>query len=90
MLNKHLEMEITIKKTVEEKVVIILPAYFKDICNVYKVYSSVNCIRVCYSEGFESISNTYAGLPFEMEAPESTEEEFNEMFNTIKDKLCTL
>lgn len=73
-----------------ELTIIELPAYYKDIVNVYKVYSSKKCLKVCYSDGNEGIDIVHASLPFEMKAPKSTEQEFKEMFNLINAKLCTL
>lgn len=90
MLNKHLKMEITVKKTLEEKVVIELAAYRKDSVHVYKVYSSLKCIKVCHLKGYESISHTYAALPFEYETTESTESEFLNMYNKVNSELCQL
>lgn len=83
-------MEITIKKTVEEKVKINLPAYVKSVCHFYKVISENKAIQVTTLEGHQSINETSPVVAFSNTKEESTEAEFNNAFNQIKNKLCQI
>ena len=83
-------MEITIKKTVEEKVQITLPAYIKGVCHFYKVISENKAIQVTTLEGHQSINETSPIVAFSNTKEKCTKEEFNNAFNQIKEKLCDI
>jgi hypothetical protein len=81
-------MEITIKKTVEEKVQISLPAFFRSKTQhfYYKVYSEDHCIQVYDGEIGIKHATIFMVLDYEF----CTEQEFNEMFNKVNNELCQL
>lgn len=83
-------MEITTKKTVEEKVQITLPYFTKTICHYYKVYSEDYCIAVTNLDGYKGIQIQQSSLAFASTYEVCTEQEFNEMFNLINSELCQL
>jgi hypothetical protein len=76
-------MEITIKKTIEEKVQISLPAYYKTSAHQFKIYSDTHCISVTEA----GIHQLHADLPFAIDAKESTELEFMEFYKKVNNQL---
>ena len=79
-------MEITIKKTIEEKHEIKLPAYYKSRSTLFhfKIYSDANCVCVYEDE----IGIKHAGLPFALDQIlESTEEEFLNAYTKAKTRI---
>lgn len=85
-------MEITVKKTVEEKVQITLPAFYKTSCHQIKIYSDEKCIYITKSDyGINSsITTAHSGLAFTLNAEPSTESEFLDMYNQVNSELCQL
>jgi hypothetical protein len=83
-------MEISIKKTLEEKVQITLPYFTKTICHYYKVYSEDHCIAVTNLAGYKGVQIQQSSLAFASTYEVCTEQEFNEMFNQINSELCHL
>lgn len=83
-------MEITIKKTVEEKVQITLPYFTKTICHYYKVYSDTHCICVTVLSGHKSVSVNHSAIAFGGNYEVCTETEFLDMYNLINLELCQL
>lgn len=83
-------MEITIKKTVEEKVQISLPAFTKTICHYYKVYSEDYCIAVTNLADHKGVQIQQSSLAFASTYKVCTEQEFLDMFNKVNNELCHL
>lgn len=84
-------MEIKIKKFTEEAVQITLPHYRKSSAHVFKIYSEEHCIVVTDLKGHYSISQVHSGLAFNSsESVECTEEEFNKVFNEVKQIMSKL
>lgn len=83
-------MEITVKKTVEEKHEITLPAYYKTNCHHFKIFSNEKCINVCSLLGHRSIGEQHAEAPFNCYAVECTENEFNDAFIQVSQELKNL
>ena len=85
-------MEITITKKVEliEKVQIELPAYYKTSAHQFKIISEKHCICVTIGVDNIQIMKSHAELPFNVGAIESTENEFNDAFMEIASKLKDL
>lgn len=83
-------MEITIKKTVEEKVQITLPYFTKTICHYYKVYSDTHCICVTKLAGYNSIQIHQSNLAFGGNYEVCAESEFLDIYNLVNSELCLL
>ncbi len=83
-------MEISIKKTLEEKVQITLPYFTKTICHYYKVYSEDYCIAITNLADHKGIQIQQSSLAFASTYKVGTEQEFNEMFNKVNSELCHL
>jgi len=85
-------MEITITKKIEviEKVQIELPAYYKTIAHQIKIISEKYCICVTIGVDNIQIMKAHAQLPFDIKANESTEQEFNDAFMETMSKLKNL
>jgi hypothetical protein len=81
-------MEISIKKTLEEKVQITLPYFTRTLCHYYKVYSEVHCIAVTNLDGYKGVQVQSSSLAFASTYEVCTEKEFNEMFNKVNNELC--
>ena len=81
-------MEITIKKTVEEKVQISLPAFFRSKSKIfhYKVYSEKHCIQIYDEEISVKHASIFTVLDYEV----CTEAEFLDKFNEVNNILCQL
>ena len=81
-------MEITIKKTVEEKVQISLPSFFRSKSKVfhYKVYSEKHCIQIYDDE----ISIKHATIFTILDYEPCTESDFLNKFNEVNNILCQL
>lgn len=81
-------MEITVKKTVEEKVQITLPAFFRSKTQhfYYKVYSEDHCLAV----HSEEIGIKHATIFMVLDYEPCTESEFLDMYNKVNDTLCQL
>ena len=81
-------MEITIKKTVEEKVQISLPAFFRSKSKIfhYKVYSEKHCIQIYDEEISVKHASIFTVLDYEV----CTESEFLDKFNEVNNILCHL
>lgn len=88
MLNKHLIMKFTTKKTIEVEKEITLPAFYKSVSGFFffKIYSEDHCIHIYENE----IAVKHATLPFALEIEECTESEFLEMYNKVNSKLCEI
>lgn len=80
-------MEITIKKTVEEKHEIKLPAFYKSSAHHYKIYSNENAICVTKLSVWGGITIVNSGLPFQTDAVECTENEFLNAYDLTKNEL---
>jgi len=80
-------MEITIKKTVEEKHKIKLPAFYKTIAHHYKIYSETNAICVTKMTVWGGIGIVQSQLPFETGAVECSENEFLNAYNSTINEL---
>lgn len=84
-------MKIKITESTEKTVEIILPAYRKDRCHYYKVYTEENCIVVCDLDFNFGISKSHSGLAFRSKDIEDcSEEEFEENYNKVKHLLQSL
>lgn len=85
-------MEITITKKVEliEKVQIELPAYYKTIAHQFKIISEQHCICVTVGVNTVKMETAHAELPFNVGATESTENEFNDTFMKVMSELKNL
>ena len=84
-------MEITVKKTIEEKVNVELPIYRKSNCHHFKVYSESECIYVTDLDVFSfAIQKGDASLALAERNIECTKEEFEEAFNKVKEQLINL
>jgi len=81
-------MEISIKKTLEEKVQITLPYFTRTLCHYYKVYSEDYCICVTNLDGYKAVQIQNASLAFASKYEVSNESEFLDMYNKINDELC--
>ena len=80
-------MEITVKKTIEEKVKLELPAYFKDCAHVYKIASDETCIQVTTMIQYFSISKCHNTLPFVTNAEPTTEKIYNQEYKKVLGEL---
>lgn len=82
-------MEITITKKVDivETVEIKLPAYYKTIAHQFKIISEQHCICVTLGVSKVQIETAHAELPFNVNATESTETEFNDAFMKVMSEL---
>ncbi len=83
-------MEITIKKTLEEKVQITLPYFTKTVCHYYKVYSDTHCICVTNLAGYKGVQIHQSSLAFGGNYEVCTESEFLDMYNKVNNELCQL
>ncbi len=83
-------MEITIKKTIKEKVNVALPFYRKDNCHHYKAYNEKNCIQVTNLWYNSAIQIVHISLAISETNVECTREEFEEAFNKVKEQLTSL
>ena len=85
-------MEIRVTKKVEviEKVQIELPAYYKTIAHQFKIISEQHCICVTVGANTVKMETAHAELPFNVSATESTETEFNDAFMQVMSKLKNL
>lgn len=85
-------MEITVTKKVEviEKLQIELPAYYKTIANQFKIISEQHCICVTIGVNTVKMEKAHAELPFNVSATESTENEFNDAFMKVMSELKNL
>jgi hypothetical protein len=81
-------MEITIKKTVEEKFNIELPAFFRSKSKVfyYKVFSKDHCIQIFGNEIGVKHATIFTVLDYEP----CSESEFLDIYNQVNDSLCQL
>ena len=81
-------MEITIKKTVEEKLQVTLPAFFRSKTQhfYYKVYSEDYCIQIYNEEIGIKHATIFTILDYEV----CTEVEFLNKFNEVNNILCHL
>lgn len=83
-------MEITVKKEIEQKVEITLPAYYKSSCHYIKIIEEKKVLVVGSSANTESI-NLYWFIPFNFENLEQiTEDVFYGMYNNVKYKFDQL
>jgi hypothetical protein len=85
-------MEITITKKVDtiEKINIELPAYYKTLAHQFKIISEQYCIFVTQGINNISIQKSHSELPFNVNAIESTEQEFNDAFMNVSQQLKNL
>ena len=81
-------MEITIKKTVEEKFNIELPSFFRSKSKVfyYKVFSQEHCIQIYDKE----IGIKHASIFTVLDYEPCTESDFLDMYNKVNSELCHL
>ena len=82
-------MEITVKKTIEEKVKLELPAYFKDSAHVYKISTDETCIQVCTSFQYLSISKCATTLPLVTNAELTIKEIYDQEYKKVLELLET-
>lgn len=76
-------MEITIKKTIEEKVKLELPAYFKNYAHVYKISADESCLQVCTNHQYLSISKCATTLPLVTNAELTTKEIYDQEYKRV-------
>jgi hypothetical protein len=76
-------MEITVKKTIEEKVKLELPAYFKNSAYVYKIASDETCIQVCTVTQYFSISKCETTLPLNTNAEPTTKAIYEQGYKKV-------
>ena len=79
-------MKIAFEKTITEKteVEITLPCYRTDnICNVYKVYSETECLKVCYSSYYPGVEINPIAVAFGKSAIECTKHDYDVKFEEI-------
>jgi hypothetical protein len=81
-------MEITVKKTIEEKVKLELPAYFKNLAHVYKISSDETCLQVCTVKDYFSIGKCHNSLPILTNSEPTTkaiyEQEYKRVLGLLK------
>ena len=82
-------MEITIKKTIQEKVILELPAYFKDSAHVYKISTDESCIQVCTMKDYLSISKCASTLPLNTNSELTTRQIYNQEYKKVLGALKT-
>lgn len=88
LLPKSNHMQIEIQKTVIEFKEIELPAYFKNSCHFFKIYSNTKCLKACALEDYLEIEQTSSDLAFRLNGTEpSTKEEFEEQYSAVLTKL---
>jgi hypothetical protein len=80
-------MEITVKKTIEEKVKLELPAYFKDSAHVYKISADETCIVVTTSYEYFSISKCATTLPLNTNAEPTTKAIYEQGYEKVLGEL---
>jgi hypothetical protein len=83
-------MEITIKKTIEEKKQINLPAYYKSLASIVKIFSEDYCLLVTHSDNHLDIGLKHAELPFNVGMVECTKEEFEQAYKEVSLKLQSI
>ena len=76
-------MEITVTKTIIEKVKLELPAYFKNIGHVYKISSDETCIQVCTVNNYYSIKKCDNTLPFATNSEPTTKEFYIQEYKKV-------
>ena len=76
-------MEITVTKTIEEKVKLELPAYFKNIAHVYKISSDETCIQICTVNDYCSIKKCHNELPFATNSEPTTKEFYIQEYKKV-------
>jgi hypothetical protein len=76
-------MKITIQKTVEETHELELPAYKKNSCHYFKIVSETEAVLVCDYPNGESIATSTTSSALSLAPLESSEEEFDLMFNKV-------
>jgi hypothetical protein len=80
-------MKLTIKKTTEQEVEITLPAYYRNLSTIVKIFSEEKCICVTDYDSYLEISLKYAELPFNVGMVECTKEDFKQAYNEVSLKL---
>ena len=80
-------MKIIINKTVEEKVELILPAYFKNTAHVYKISKDETCIQVCTVNEYLSIAKCHNTLPLNTNAELTTEKLYTQEYKKVLQML---
>lgn len=76
-------MEITVKKTIQEKVKLELPAYFKDSAHVYKISTDESCVQVTTLNQHLSISQCSVTLPLVTSAELTTKEIYDQEYKRV-------
>ena len=76
-------MEITITKTILEKVQLELPAYFKNLAHVYKISADQTCIQVCTVDDYFSIGKCHHSLPMVTNSQPTTKEFYNQEYKKV-------
>jgi hypothetical protein len=80
-------MEITITKTILEKVQLELPAYFKNLAHVYKISADETCIQVCTVDDYFSIGKCHHSLPMVTNSEPTTKEFYNQEYKKVLELL---
>jgi uncharacterized protein YpbB len=83
-------MKIKITETLTREVEIELPSYKKSNCHFWKIYSEEKAICVTNLEGYYEIGEQTIQVALKSGDEESNEEEFNEAFERIFNKLKNL
>jgi hypothetical protein len=76
-------MEITVKKTIEEKVKLELPAYFTNCAFVYKISLDESCMQVCTIEDSLGIQKCFNTLPLNTSTEPTTKEFYDQEFKRV-------
>ena len=76
-------MEITVKKTIKEKVKLELPAYFKNLAHVYKISSDETCLQVCTVKDYFSIGKCHSSLPILTNSEPTTKAIYNQEYKRV-------
>jgi len=76
-------MKITISKTIQETHELELPAYRKNSCHYFKIVSETQAVLVCTYQNGESIAMSTTSIALNVAPVESSQEEFDEMFNQV-------
>jgi len=76
-------MKITNTKTIQETHELELPAYRKNSCYYYKIVSETEAVSVCTYKNGESIAIGSTSSALKLAPLESSQEEFDAMFNKV-------